>query len=120
MSANHSIDRGLVFHSSKYNNLTCFSSFNTEIPYTCTNEFCGTYHLKSLNNELAFLKNIDNLSRSGLTLTDHSRPFQNSVSETGISEFYKSSILKTYFVKLPRELLRNITPNYQIQRLQKV
>ena len=72
-------------------------------------QFCVSYNLKSLNQELICFKSVDNPSCIDLILTNHPKCFQNSgVYETGISDFHKLTftVLKTYFQKANPRIIK--------------
>ena len=82
-----------------YENIVLLGDFKEKIYIF---DFMSTYNLKTLVNQKACFKNLDNPSRIDLILTNSPRSFQDSsVFETRLSDFHKltTTVLKQYFPK---------------------
>ena len=84
-----------------YENLILLVDFNVEVKEKNVSGLMSTYNLKSLVKQKTCFKNPGNPSCIDLILTNSPRSFQdNSVFETGLSDFHKlTTVLKQYFPK---------------------
>ena len=93
-------------HSTKYENIVLLGDFNACVDDEALQAFCKSFSLNSLIKQFTCFKNHENPSCINLILTNKPRSFQTKcVSETGLSDFHRISVLKMHFRKLPPKII---------------
>ena len=97
------LSTGIAKYLCNYENLMILVEFNISMSNDNMNNFCETYDLKNLINELTCYKNATNPSPIDVILTNKPRCLHNSMAtETGLSDHHKIvlTVLKSYCKKI--------------------